>query len=121
MNNRYNYGNRRPASSGSGSTDNLGVILMILILGIIVLGILYMNLNSDINGLTNDIEELRLESEQRQKTIDSLIAPKPVIVVPKKEEPVKPLRKRVEKDTSKHVQEKPKDIPQPITIQDTAR
>ena len=119
MNNRYNYGNRRTPSTGGA--ESLSAILLVLIFTAIGLGILYMTLRSDVRGLTEDIDMLRKEVERSQNRIDSLIVSKPAIEIPKKEEPVKPLRKRVEKDTSKHVQEKPKDIPQPITIQDTAR
>ena len=117
MNKRYNYGNR----NSGGSTDAIGMFAILTIFFGVVLGVLYMNLRSDVRGLYEDVESLRQDAEKNQKTIDSLIAIEPAIEIPKKEEPVKIFKRKAEKDTSRHSPEKPKEITQPIIIQDTTR
>lgn len=122
MNSRYNYG-RRPSNGG---TESMGAAVTITVMTIIFAVIFYLNIKSDVSAAHEQIEELRNRVDSLEMSID-IIKAKPVqIEIPKKEEPKPTFRRRTDRDTSKRVPEKPKEISQtkaiaPPTIQDTAR
>ena len=122
MNNRYNSGYRRNQGRASGS-DTVAGFMTALIFFAIIFGIFFFTMKSEVGQMQDDLEIIKTHLEERDRLIDSLRSAKPApIAIPKKEEPpVKTYRKKAEKDTSKSVPEKPKEIPQAMPIQDTAR
>lgn len=122
MNNRYNSGYRRNSGRASGS-DTMAGFMTALILFAIIFGIFFFTMKSEVGQMQDDMEIIKTRLDERDRLIDSLRSAKPEpIAIPKKEEqPVKIYRKKAEKDTSKSSPEKPKEIPQAMPIQDTAR
>jgi hypothetical protein len=122
MNNRYNRGYRSNTGRTSGS-DTMAGFMTALIFFAIIFGIFFFTMKSEVGQMQEDLEIIKTHLEERDRQIDSLRYAKPApIAIPKKEETLaKTYRKKSEKDTSKSVPEKPKEIPQAMPIQDTAR